>query len=106
MFSTERESTSTGFALGILVGAVAGAGLALLFAPKPGAQLRGELGESISSMKDAAARRLRTLADQAGTGMADLQTTVGKMKDTVSGTARDVVAAAAEHTRPDGRPRA
>lgn len=106
MFNGERESTSAGFALGILVGAIAGAGLALLFAPKPGAELRGELGESISSMRDAAARRLRNLADQAGTGMADLHSTVGKMKDAVSGAARDVVAAAAEQVRPDARPRA
>lgn len=106
MFNGERESTSTGFALGIIVGAVAGAGLALLFAPKPGAQLRGELGESITSMRDAAARRLRNLADQAGTGMAELQTTVGKMKDAASGVARDAIVAAAEQVRPDGRSRA
>jgi gas vesicle protein len=106
MFNGERESTSAGFALGVMVGALAGAGLALLFAPKPGAQLRGELGESITTMRDAAARRLRNLADQAGAGMADLQSSVGKMKDTVSGAARDAVTAAAEQTRPDVRPRA
>ena len=57
MFNNEQESTSGGFALGMLIGVVAGAGIALLFAPKPGAQLRGEIGDSMAHLRDAAARR-------------------------------------------------
>ena len=84
MLNSEQESTSGGFALGMLIGVVAGAGLALLFAPKPGAQLRGEIGESMSHLRDAAARRMREVADRATAEAHDLHSTMGRMKNTVN----------------------
>jgi gas vesicle protein len=58
----EREDGGGSFLMGLLAGTVLGAGLGMLFAPKPGSELRNQLGES--------AHRLRSTAegayDQAG----------------------------------------
>lgn len=62
----DEESAGSGvFLLGALAGALVGAGVALLLAPKTGAQVRGEISSGISTAKDAAARRYRELADKA-----------------------------------------
>lgn len=62
----EQEMTgSTTFLLGALTGALVGAGVALLMAPKSGAQVRQDLSEGYSSMREAAARRYRDIADRA-----------------------------------------
>lgn len=53
----EREEGSGSFLMGLLAGTVLGAGLGMLFAPKPGSELRGQLGEQ--------AGRLRTSANDA-----------------------------------------
>jgi gas vesicle protein len=55
------------FLLGALAGALVGAGVALLMAPKPGAQVRQDLNQGFNSVKDAAARRYREVADKATT---------------------------------------
>ena len=54
------------FLLGALAGALVGAGVALLMAPKTGAQVRRELNSGINSVRDAASRRYREIADRAG----------------------------------------
>jgi len=62
----ERHVDSTyGFAAGLLIGMACGGVLALLFAPKAGAQLRGDINDGVSSMRDAAGRRYRDLAEKA-----------------------------------------
>jgi gas vesicle protein len=62
----DQESAGSGtFLLGALAGALVGAGIALLMAPKAGAQVREDLSAGYSSMRDAAARRYRDLADRA-----------------------------------------
>jgi gas vesicle protein len=53
------------FLLGALAGALVGAGVALLMAPKSGAETRQDLSSGYNSMRDAAARRYRDLADRA-----------------------------------------
>lgn len=61
-----EESTGNGtFLLGALAGALVGAGIALLMAPKPGAEVRKDLTDGYSSVRDAAARRYRDIADRA-----------------------------------------
>ena len=63
---SEQDSMGSGtFLLGALAGALVGAGVALLMAPKSGAQTRQELSSGYNSMRDAAARRYRDLADRA-----------------------------------------
>jgi gas vesicle protein len=53
------------FLLGAVAGALVGAGVALLMAPKPGAEVRRDLSDGYSSVRDAAARRYRDMADRA-----------------------------------------
>ncbi len=53
------------FLLGALAGALVGAGVALLMAPKSGAAVRQDLNQGFSTVKDAAARRYREVADKA-----------------------------------------
>jgi hypothetical protein len=63
----DQESAGNGlFLLGALAGALVGAGVALLLAPKTGAQVRNELSSGFNTARDAAARRYRDIADKAG----------------------------------------
>lgn len=41
-------------AAGIVIGALVGGALALLFAPKPGVEIRADLGEAVDDLKDKA----------------------------------------------------
>jgi gas vesicle protein len=61
----DQEASNSMFLLGALAGALVGAGVALLMAPKTGAQVRRELNSGFSTVKDAAARRYRDVADKA-----------------------------------------
>lgn len=62
----DQESAGSGmFLLGALAGALVGAGVALLMAPKTGAQVRQDLNTGINSIRGAAARRYRDIADKA-----------------------------------------
>ena len=58
-----------GFALGVLAGVVVGAGVALLFAPKSGRDLRHNLGETVDQAREAIAKRYRTFASKAETSV-------------------------------------
>lgn len=61
----EQDSSNGMFLLGALAGALVGAGVALLMAPKTGEQMRRELNSGLNTAKDAAARRYRDIADKA-----------------------------------------
>ena len=62
----DQEAANNGtFLLGALAGALVGAGIALLVAPKSGAEVREDLSTGYNSMRDAATRRYRDLADKA-----------------------------------------
>ena len=61
----DQDSGNSMFVLGALAGALVGAGVALLMAPKTGAQVRRELNSGFNTVKDAAARRYRDVADKA-----------------------------------------
>jgi gas vesicle protein len=50
----EREDGSGSFLMGLLAGTVLGAGLGMLFAPKPGAELRTQLGEQAGRLRSTA----------------------------------------------------
>jgi gas vesicle protein len=56
----EREEGGGSFLMGLLAGTVLGAGLGMLFAPKPGAELRSQLGNQIADQTG----RIREVADQ------------------------------------------
>ena len=74
----EQDSGNSMFLLGALAGALVGAGVALLMAPKTGAQMRRELNSGLNTAKDVAARRYRDLADKASQGYRDLADKAGQ----------------------------
>ena len=54
----DQESASSGlFLLGALAGALVGAGVALLMAPKTGVEVRRQINSGLNTARDAAARR-------------------------------------------------
>jgi gas vesicle protein len=74
----DQDSAGSGtFLLGALAGALVGAGVALLMAPKSGAQTRQDLSSGYNSVRDAASRRYRDLADRAS---AKIEQTVDQYK--------------------------
>lgn len=61
------EPSGANFMLGILTGALVGAGVALLFAPKSGTEMRAQLGEQYRGIADRVGEQtesLRATAEQ------------------------------------------
>jgi len=102
MYRDDREH-GAGFTAGMVTGALVGAGLALLFAPKSGLALREEVEESMTSVRDAVAKRYRELAVRAGVELDNLQERVEQVTDTVESGARELVDAATQTARKSGR---
>jgi gas vesicle protein len=97
----EEESTGSGtFLLGALAGALVGAGVALLMAPKSGAETRQDLTNGYGSMRDAAARRYRELADRANAKLEQLEERVDQYAGRNSSTSMG------DTSSPGGIPRA
>lgn len=61
-----------------LTGAMVGAGVALLYAPRAGAELRGGLRESAGSLRDAATERYRRLGERTTAALEQLHGTAGR----------------------------
>src|SRR6185503_3847621 len=87
----------------LLIGAGIGATLALLFAPKTGRELRGDIADYTKRGVDAAGERARVIGDRAselyGTAASRASEAYGTAAGRVSevyGTAREKVAAGAE----------
>lgn len=64
----EGQARSFGFAYGLLVGTALGAAVALLFAPKPGSELRGQLADATSRIRQRAGQAY----DRASSAMNDV----------------------------------
>jgi len=60
-----EEGTGASFALGLFAGAVIGAGVALLFAPKTGNETRELLGQQYRGLADRVNEATETLREQA-----------------------------------------
>ena len=60
-----EEGTGASFALGLFAGAVIGAGVALLFAPKTGTETRELLGQQYRGLADRVNEATETLRQQA-----------------------------------------
>jgi gas vesicle protein len=94
-----HQDHNEGFAAGLITGVIVGAGLALLLAPKSGAALRDELGESWVSLRDAVGRRYRELAERAGVELDNLQERIDQTANAVESSANKLVDAAAREAR-------
>lgn len=64
----EREDGSSSFLMGLLAGTVLGAGLGMLFAPKPGSELRGQLGEQANRLRTSAAEGYNQATEKVSQG--------------------------------------
>lgn len=60
-----EDQSGGGFVLGLLTGAFVGAGLALLFAPKAGTEMRAQLGEQYRGLADRVGEQTETLRNTA-----------------------------------------
>jgi len=95
MRMNENDGTGSGmFLLGAVAGALVGAGVALLMAPKPGTEVRKDINEGWSSLRDAAARRYREMADRAGVQLENIEEKADQLADQLETSAREAVDAA------------
>jgi gas vesicle protein len=62
----EREDGGGSFLMGLLAGTVLGAGLGMLFAPRPGAELRNQLTEQAGRLKSTAGGAYTQAQDKVG----------------------------------------
>lgn len=60
----EREDGGGSFLMGLLAGTVLGAGLGMLFAPRPGSELRTQLGEQAGRLRNTAGGAVSTASDK------------------------------------------
>jgi gas vesicle protein len=78
----DRSSDGSGhFVMGLLAGAVVGAGVALLFAPKKGADLRNQLSDQAGALGDQAQEGYRKVADSAAQGADRGKAAAGELAD-------------------------
>jgi gas vesicle protein len=80
-----REDQPGGsFVLGVLAGAFVGAGLALLFAPKAGSEMRAQLGEQYRGLADRVGEQAEHLRTAAGEWREQGRTRLQQLSDRVS----------------------
>jgi gas vesicle protein len=89
MYDERAQSTSSGFITGLLTGMVCGGVLALLFAPKAGRELRGDLNESMGSARDVMGRRYREVAERASAAAERASAAMGQVQQKAQGMAAD-----------------
>jgi gas vesicle protein len=83
-----EDQSGASFMLGVLTGAVVGAGVALLFAPRSGAEVRQQLGEQYRGLADRVGEQTQQLRGAAGQlrdqGRERLQQFAGQLSDRIS----------------------
>jgi gas vesicle protein len=90
MIRNDQESAGSGmFILGAVAGALVGAGVALLMAPKSGAETRQDLNSGLNTARDVAARRYRDLADRANEKIGQLEKKVEQYSARAASTVND-----------------
>jgi gas vesicle protein len=80
----EQGGGNGAFMMGLLTGAVLGAGIGMLLAPKAGSELRGAVAEQAKNWGSAASEQYRKAADTAGTWAEQGRDMVSKARDVVS----------------------
>jgi gas vesicle protein len=89
-----ENRSDPGFLLGLLAGSVVGAGLAMLFAPRAGSEVRQRITDSAKELGNRASERYQQVSTRVGEAVGDL-TTKGQsvrddMADAVVGGAQEV----------------
>ncbi len=83
-FENERDGGGGSFVMGLLTGTVLGAGLGMLFAPKPGSELRSQLSEQAGNLANQAQDGMRKVTENAGEWADRGRDIYGKAKDAVA----------------------
>jgi gas vesicle protein len=95
----DNDGNGGSFVLGLLTGTVLGAGLGMLFAPKPGQELRNQVREQASSLANTASDGYRRASDTAtelaGRGREVAENLAGRGRDMYD-KARDAVSKGAD----------
>ena len=84
--SPEQDNRDYRFVLGLIAGAVVGAGLGMLFAPRAAVELRGRLASSAKSLGESASERYQQASARVGTAAKDLTTKGQAIRDGVADT--------------------
>jgi gas vesicle protein len=83
-----EEQSGASFVLGMLTGAFVGAGVALLFAPRTGTEMRQQLGEQYRGLADRVGEQAQGLRETANTlreqGRERVQQLTGQLSDRMS----------------------
>jgi gas vesicle protein len=81
---SENDVTGSGFVMGLLTGAVLGAGLGMLFAPKAGSEIRGQISEGANAVGRTASHGYRRATDAAGSIAEKGKEYYGRAREVVS----------------------
>jgi gas vesicle protein len=83
-FDNEGSGNGSSFVMGLLTGTVLGAGLGMLFAPKSGAELRGQIAEQAGNVANTASEGYRRASETASDWADRGRQMYDKAKDAVS----------------------
>ena len=104
-FENEGGNGSS-FVMGLLTGTVLGAGLGMLFAPKSGSELRGQISDQAGSLANTASegyrRATQTASDAVARGADEAQRYVRDAASGVAAGAESMRGESTEHTRGSG----
>jgi len=99
----DNEGSGGGsFVMGLLTGTVLGAGLGMLFAPKAGSELRGQISEQAGNLANQASEGYRKATESAGQWADKCRETANEWADRgkdVYGKAREAVAKGADEAQ-------
>ena len=88
-----EEQSGASFVLGMLTGAFIGAGVALLFAPKPGSEMRQQLGEQYRGLADRVNETTQSLRESTASlreqGRERVQQLTSQLSDRMSSSSGD-----------------
>lgn len=83
----DDESSGGGaFLMGLIAGAVLGAGIGMLLAPKPGSELRSQLGDTASKLRERAAEGYGRVSEMYGRRRESAGSYAGGTAGTTAGT--------------------
>lgn len=103
MYRYEDETTGGSFLLGLLAGMVLGAGVGLMFAPRPGAETRRRVSESANRMRSQAtdgyaraSERVHDMVDRGKESYDRVRTSVGRGVEEARRQGEDVATSASQ----------
>lgn len=92
---SSNDMNSKDFLLGVVVGGIIGAATALLLAPKPGSELRGEIKETWHTVSN----KTQELAHQVGERGQEIAKSVGAQTSEIIGKAKEVASTVADEVK-------